>query len=1438
MSFFSRMSVEMGNALSDAYGNLMYGDDAGKSAKLVFVAKPRANVGDGLNMAVSSRFHLGVTFLEVNGRAYVRSVAQDSAAELSGIQPRDCVQFAMILGGELESMREDDKKAALFALECEKRGARTSFCELKSMFADCVISEEVEEATELESFVERRQPSASETLRVSVATATGCGEPPRAGEQQNNAAGRFPVVLVFRRTRKRQSFGGLVPIGIPSFRLDDECDRAAVLVRRLAPTAEMTPEPDAWDEIVHDGTEWLLPSGSIMPPRLLPVVPSIPKPFEERQKRTMHCDLDISKRMEIKRTKSGEYSQTEETIPKDIWETKTSAKLHQIRSRMHAEAIKNGNHHRGGPNDLEAATIRGLIQKAVGLAFVRTSKVVLGVSLHGGSGIIIARLTDGTWSAPSAIGVCGAGLGLQFGLEVADYIFILQTEECLSHFRRGGNFTVGGNVGAAIAGFGRNALGAASVGGRLCTPRKPLQVEEKEEGRMMDFAPIVAYGRSQGLYFGVSLEGSRIFTREDINARTYKFTTGKGVTSKDILNGKVPTPPEAEDLYASLHSVEFTHEISGIPRPPEILRRDSPNNWRFDRSTLTSTSTEGSPFSFLSTIDDADAEECSAFETSFKKFLYGGVSVQRLVLNAITGGKTCRERRTLWLMLPEVGALRLGFVSKLNDDGEDSRKRIGRKGRYSLNNNRKAKCSDGEYSTDSNSESLSNDDYTITSGEVSADTNVDSKTTSGPTDEESQYLRTKTTRNVHLSNKHSLALTDVTILSQDPNVSIRFSPDDATEHLRVISIRDVSGTSLLFLADNFREAELLVCGLKLLLERESVRLGVRGGVSITQLGGKAGIGAMSPAQARGGTYINGETPTAKDKVRSTRRRKHSRKKTAGYSSSENDEDDCSQSFEEKTLNKVASEKVPEGRKSWSQVPARSHLRLIASRSSEEVQEIKPVVPTYVHGQLIVRDVAVDVNLPLPLPLCRVLLLDSSSPVITKWEAVRGDTNYSKTKWTFPPASPREFEHRESEHKLIASGSMMGANRTTTYDRLRNGELVQLMETHIVDADDSEKVIFCVTERMPRRGFSVRIRISLHAINCQNCQATVHGEVRPMGKNMSNQAAVHRALVLVVDEIKMRYGVEGKGLLAGFLSVVQDLQTPTVTSPSRHHTQPIPANPQPTMPSQTQQNTSLHQQQTSLFPFSETTQPRRNPPNPQPQHHQSHQNNLQTMKPLSLDETPPRMVTPTNQAHQILDHFQRRIKTSAANVVSPSTSPSNSNASQDSLISFEDVLQARNDPRISSDRQMDGAWSDQQRPPTLASDAPQSNRQRPPTPAPDAPRSNRQRPPTPAPDARSNRQRPPTPAPDAPRSNRERPPTPVLDAPPQKTDKFGEFPKPPSNGYSIEVKPLPKIRLDLMPAPREEDEDEHSSASRVTRDSRKQRLLERRRRRRRHNKERI
>ena len=369
-------------------------------------------------------------------------------------------------------------------------------------------------------------------------------------------------------------------------------------------------------------------------------------------------------------------------------------------------------------------------------------------------------------------------------------------------------------------------------------------------------------------------------------------------------------------------------------------------------------------------------------------------------------------------------------------------------------------------------------------------------------------------------------------------VPIQFGSDDRTEHLRIISIQDVSGTSLLFLANNFREAELLVCGLKLLLERETARLGVRGGLPITALGGKVAECAMSPSAARGFK----EPPSSGKSVRRSKR-------DSGYYSSSEMGDDS-------TIGDSSSQMVfvvPEGRRKWGNVPGRNYMREKAEQSSPTKGSFQTPtgygavtgngVTKYVHSQPIVRDIAINVHLPLPLPLCRVLLLDSSSPVIEKWEKDRGDKNFSRTDWTFPPATPRELERHASEHQLIASGTMMGAHRTTSFDRIRNGSLVHLSETQTIDADDSEKLEFTISERMPRRGFSMKVKVLLRSSKDNSCEATVIGEVRPVGKNMSNQAAVHRAFLLVLNELKSRYGSEGKGLMAGFLSVVSSLPNP-------------------------------------------------------------------------------------------------------------------------------------------------------------------------------------------------------------------------------------------------------------------------------------------------------
>jgi SH3 domain-containing YSC84-like protein 1 len=56
------------------------------------------------------------------------------------------------------------------------------------------------------------------------------------------------------------------------------------------------------------------------------------------------------------------------------------------------------------------------------------------------------------------------------------------------------------------------------------------------------------YSRSQGLFAGVSLEGTVIGTRDEANAEYY----GKPVMATDILSGKVPPPDGAKKLVQVL----------------------------------------------------------------------------------------------------------------------------------------------------------------------------------------------------------------------------------------------------------------------------------------------------------------------------------------------------------------------------------------------------------------------------------------------------------------------------------------------------------------------------------------------------------------------------------------------------------------------------------------------------------------------------------------------------------------------------------------------------------------------------------------------------------------------------------------------------------------------------------------------------------------------
>ncbi|OTB09638.1 hypothetical protein M426DRAFT_6902 [Hypoxylon sp. CI-4A] len=184
-----------------------------------------------------------------------------------------------------------------------------------------------------------------------------------------------------------------------------------------------------------------------------------------------------------------------------------------------------------GPDKIIPPTI---LANAKGLAILTVIKAGFLGSARFGSGLVVARLPDGSWSAPSAIITAGGGFGGQIGFELTDFVFILNDSHAVKTFSQQGSITLGGNVSIAAGPVGRNAeaAGAASLKG---------------------VAGIFSYSKTKGLFAGVSLEGSAIVERRDANEKLY----GQRWTAAQLLTGSVRPPSQAAPLMSVLNSRVF-----------------------------------------------------------------------------------------------------------------------------------------------------------------------------------------------------------------------------------------------------------------------------------------------------------------------------------------------------------------------------------------------------------------------------------------------------------------------------------------------------------------------------------------------------------------------------------------------------------------------------------------------------------------------------------------------------------------------------------------------------------------------------------------------------------------------------------------------------------------------------------------------------------------
>lgn len=245
-----------------------------------------------------------------------------------------------------------------------------------------------------------------------------------------------------------------------------------------------------------------------------------------------------------------------------------------------------------------------VIARAHGLAIFTAVRVGFQATGSSGSGVLLARLPDGSWSPPSGIQITSIGAGFVAGLDIYDCVIVINTREALEMFTKtrlglgsdlavtAGPFGAGGSLNWGVpAGSDKNAAQPSPIPASANLAPPPLSsdhthfqtapVPESQQGMDREHTddvhhhlkddkdkkqadipnrakspfrealtkPVYSYVKSRGFYAGVKIDGTVIASRESANAKFY----GQAVSVDKILKGEVPTVGGASAAHDGAH---------------------------------------------------------------------------------------------------------------------------------------------------------------------------------------------------------------------------------------------------------------------------------------------------------------------------------------------------------------------------------------------------------------------------------------------------------------------------------------------------------------------------------------------------------------------------------------------------------------------------------------------------------------------------------------------------------------------------------------------------------------------------------------------------------------------------------------------------------------------------------------------------------------------
>jgi len=168
-----------------------------------------------------------------------------------------------------------------------------------------------------------------------------------------------------------------------------------------------------------------------------------------------------------------------------------------------------------------------LLSRAEGIVVLPANvKAAFGLGARGGTGVLLVRNADRSWSHPVFVSTGALSFGFQAGAQVADVVLVLTTRRSVEGITDG-KLTLGADASVAAGPVGRTAMAGTSL--------------------TFD-SEVYAYSRSKGLFAGVSFEGNGIFINRKGNRRFYD---GEGSPTAILARtGAAPAP--ANELVAEI----------------------------------------------------------------------------------------------------------------------------------------------------------------------------------------------------------------------------------------------------------------------------------------------------------------------------------------------------------------------------------------------------------------------------------------------------------------------------------------------------------------------------------------------------------------------------------------------------------------------------------------------------------------------------------------------------------------------------------------------------------------------------------------------------------------------------------------------------------------------------------------------------------------------